>query len=106
MNVAVFGSFGERLLGHGWRKETAIAIFGGGEFDLTEVEPGENARLTALAILGGIDIRVAEGTQVTMSGGSLFGSRKVKVSTGSGPAIHIRGIAVLGHVNVVPPKSR
>jgi len=103
MNVAVFGSFGERLLAHGWTKETAVAFFGGGDFDLSEVEPGEHARLTAVAVLGSVDIRVAADAQVTMTGGSLFGSRKVKVPTGSGPAVHVRGIAVLGHVNVLPP---
>ena len=80
MNVAIFGGFGKRMLSSGWTKETAVAFAGGGEFDLTGVVPGENAQLTAVAIFGGIDIIVDEGTQVTMSGFSLFGSREVKVA--------------------------
>jgi hypothetical protein len=106
MNVAIFGSFGQRLLAGGWTKETAIAFFGGGDFDLTDVQPGPNAQLTAVAIFGSVDVRVAEGTQVTMSGASLLGSRKVKVPTGSGPELRVRGIAVFGHVDVLPPTSR
>jgi hypothetical protein len=104
MNAAIFGSFGERLLASGWTKETAIAFFGGGDFDLTAVEPGSNARLTAIAIFGSVDVRVSDGTQVTMSGASLFGSRKVEVEAGDGPPIHVRGIAVFGSVDVEPPE--
>ena len=58
MNIVVFGSFGKRMLAPGWTKETAVALAGGGDFDLTGVEPGENARLTAVAVFGGIDIIV------------------------------------------------
>ena len=61
MNVAVFGGFGARPLAPGWVKETAVAVFGGGELDLRGAPPGENARLTAVAILGGIEIKVAPG---------------------------------------------
>jgi hypothetical protein len=52
MNLAIFGGFGRRPLAPGWQRETAVAVFGGGEFDLTAAPPGPNARLTAVAILG------------------------------------------------------
>lgn len=38
-NVAIFGSFGKRLLAPGWKKETAFAALGGGEFDLSDAPP-------------------------------------------------------------------
>lgn len=104
MNVAVFGSFGKRMLAPGWRNETALAFVGGGEFDLTGVEPGDGARLRAIAIFGSIDIIVDEGTNVTMSGFSVFGSRDVKVTPGAGPHMGVRGVAVFGSVDVEPPK--
>ena len=104
MNVAVFGGFGKRMLAPGWTKETAVAIAGGGEFDLTDVAPGEDAQLTAVAVFGGIDIVVDEGTQVTMSGFSLFGSREVTVVASDGPVLHVRAFALFGGVEVKPPK--
>jgi hypothetical protein len=106
MNVAIFGAFGKRMLAPGWTKETALAFVGGGEFDLTDVAPGENAQLTAIAVFGGIDIVVDEGTQVTMSGFSLFGGRDVEVTAGQGPSLHIRAVAVFGGVEVKAPETR
>ena len=105
MNVAMFGGFGKRVLASGWTRETAIAVFGGGEFDLTGVVPGEGARLTAVAVLGGIEIKVDPGTKVTMSGFSLFGGREVKVRPGDGPPIALRAFAVLGGVEVKTPDA-
>ena len=79
MNIAIFGSFGRRMLAAGWVQQSALAFLGGGDFDLTGVEPGPGAQLTAIAVFGGIDIIVDEGTQVTMDGFSLFGSREVEI---------------------------
>ncbi len=104
MNVAVFGGFGKRMLSSGWTAETAVAFAGGGEFDLTGITPGEGAQLTAIAIFGGIDIIVDEGTQVTMTGFSVFGSREIKITGADGPAMRIKAIAVFGGVDVKPPK--
>ena len=105
MNVVIFGSFGKRMLAPGWTKETAIALAGGGDFDLTGIEPGENARLTAVAIFGGIDVVVDDNTNVTMGGFSLFGSREVTVSGGDGPTIRVRAFALFGGIDVKPPKQ-
>lgn len=103
MNIAIFGSFGERMLAPGWVKQTALAFLGGGDFDLTGVAPGAGARLTAIAVFGGIDIVVDEGTHVTMDGFSLFGSRDVEVVPADGSAIHIRSYAIFGSVEVKVP---
>lgn len=100
MNVAVMGSFGKRGLAPGWTRERALAFLGGGEFDLTGVEPGDEAKLTAIALFGSIEVMVDAGTPVTMSGFSLFGSRDVTVRAESGTPIHIRGIAIFGAVDV------
>jgi len=105
MNVAVFGGFGRRMLAAGWTKETAVAFLGGGDFDLTGIEPGEGATLTAVAVLGGIDIILDEGTQVTVSGFSLLGGRDVTVEPGDGPSVRVRAYAVLGGIDVKPPEQ-
>lgn len=105
MNIVVLGSFGKRVLPSGWTKETTIALLGSGDFDLTGVEPGDNPRLTAAAVLGSVNIIADEGTNIALSGFSFLGSRNVKVTGGNGPTIHLRGIVILGSVNVKPPKQ-
>jgi len=100
MNVAIFGSFGKRMLSAGWTSQTALALLGGGDFDLTGVEPGEGAQLRAIAVFGGIDIIVDPGTQVTMNGFSLFGSREVDVMPADGPVVRVRAYAIFGSVEV------
>jgi hypothetical protein len=105
MNLALFGGFGTRPLAPGGQKETALALLGGGELDLTSAPPGENSSLTAVAILGGIKILVAPGSRVTMSGVSLFGGRQVKLKPGDGPEIRVRAVAVLGGVEVTEPSA-
>lgn len=104
MNVAVLGGFGMAPLRRGWRRETALAFLGGGDYDIDDVAPGEGARLTVIALLGGVDVRVPPGTRVSMSGLSLLGGRDVKVPPGDGPEIRIRAFAVLGGVTVKPSK--
>ena len=104
MNIAIFGGFGKRMLAPGWTNETAIAIAGGGDFDLTGVTPGDKARLTAFAMFGGIDIIVDDDTNVTMGGFSMFGSREVTTSGGGEQSISVRAIALFGGVDVKPPK--
>jgi len=77
-----------------------VAVFGGGSFDLTSAPPGADARLTVVAILGGIEIKVAPGTRVTMGGLSFLGGREVKVEPGDGPQIHLNATAILGGVEI------
>ncbi len=100
MNLAMLGGFGKRPFAPGWTKQTAIAVLGGGEIDLTQSPPGEGAQLTAVAVLGGIDVTVAPGSRLTVSGFSLLGGREIKVEPGEGPAMRMRLIAVLGGVEV------
>lgn len=103
MNIAVFGSFGERPLASGWQRERCLALFGGGDFDLTGTRPGDDAHLTAVSIMGSVEIKVDPGTQVTMGGFSFLGSRDVKVTPGDGPAFSLRAVAIFGSVEVEEP---
>jgi len=103
MNIAIFGGFSKGMLASGWTRETAVAVFGGGEFDLTNIVPGPDAQITAFAIFGGIDIVVDEGTQVAMSGFNLFGSRAADLNVGDGPAMKLRAFSIFGSVHVSTP---
>ncbi len=107
MNVAIFSGL-RRPFPPGWTKDTVIAIFGGGDLDLSGSPPGPDARLTAIAILSGIKILVAPGTRVSVSGFGLFGGREVKVSQrGDGPEIKMSLWAFLGGIEVkeMEPKA-
>jgi len=59
----------------GWTRGIVIAIFGGGELDLSSSPPCPDARLTVVAILGGFKIFVAPETRVSVGGFGLFGGR-------------------------------
>lgn len=100
MNVAIFGGFGKVPLNAGWTKETAVAVFGGGEFDVSDAPPADGARILAVAVLGGITITVPAGTRVRMHGFSLFGSREVKGTGATGPELAIKAVAIFGSVEV------
>lgn len=102
MNVAVFGGLNRRPFPPGWTTETVIAIFGGGELDLSSSPPGPDARLTVVAVFGGFKILVAPGTRVSVSGFGLFGGREVKVSQvgGDGPEIKMSLYVFLGGIEV------
>jgi hypothetical protein len=105
MNVAVFGGFSKAPFAPGWRRQTALALLGGGELDLGAATPADDARLTAIAVLGGIDVRVPPDARVELSGLSLFGGRDVKVPPGDGPTIRVRAFAILGGVSIQPSEA-
>jgi hypothetical protein len=100
MNIAILGGFGKRPLAPGWKRETALALLGGGEFDLSEAPATEGNQLTAIAGLGAIKIRVAPGTKVTMNGFSFLGGRDARVAPGEGPELHVTAVAILGGVRI------
>lgn len=100
MNLALFGGFEKQPFAPGWTKETAVALFGGGDLDLRGASPGDDARLTAVAVFGGVKIVVAPGTRISTSGASVLGGRSVRVQPGEGPSIAMRLIAVFGGIEV------
>jgi hypothetical protein len=100
VNVAIFGGFEKRPFAPGWTKETLVSVFGGGELDLTQSPPGDGAKLTAITLFGGIELLVAPGTAVALSGFSLFGGRSVDVTQGDGPRFDFKAIAIFGGIEV------
>jgi hypothetical protein len=100
MNVAILGRFGNRPLAPGWRRETAFAALGGAEFDISDSPPGEGARLTVIAIFGGIKVLVAPGTRIRMHGFSLLGGREALVTPDEGPDVKITAVAIFGGIKI------
>jgi hypothetical protein len=105
MNVAILGGFGKRPLAPGWKRETAFAALGGGEFDLSEAPANQGGLLTVVAVLGGIKVLVAPGTRVTMHGFSFLGGRDAVVTPGDGPELNVVAVAILGGVRIEEKKA-
>ena len=102
MNVAILGGMKRRPFPPDWRKETVVSVLGGNEVDLSESPPASDARLTAVAVLGGVKITLPAGTRVSVSGLGLLGGRDVKVSQqGEGATIKLALWAFLGGIEVV-----
>lgn len=100
---------GERRRGR-WRvgeRLTAIGAFGSADLDFREAEwaPGADRVVTAVAVLGSVEIVVPAGTEVELRGAAFLGRRMVEVgaspAASAGPVLRVRAIAVLGSVHVV-----
>ena len=94
-----------------WRpaaEGTAVAVMGGTVLDLRAIDfDGPELTITAVAIMGGIEIVVPEGTELDVSGFALMGGKDVKVRNAPRPArfphVRVRAFAVMGGVEI---KSR
>jgi len=92
---------------------SAFAMFGGVNLDLREALLAEReVTITAVAIMGGVDITVPDDCAVVVDGAGVLGGFDESVKRGVAPAppgspvVRIRGLAVMGGVTVKrrPPK--
>lgn len=87
-----------------------LTVLGRIKLDFTEVQiPEETTTLEFFCFMGSIDIIVPDGVQVDVSGLSVIGSIKNRVSDPEDPncpVLKIRGITLLGGVKVKPPRKR
>jgi len=96
-----------------WRlapRTTLLAIMGGAHLDLRGAEiEGPEATISCLAIMGGVDIVVPEGTDVEVSGFGLMGGVADEVSgepRPGMPSVHVRAFALMGGVAVRSRKRK
>lgn len=89
-----------------WRagdKLTAVALMGGGAVDLREAVFDEpEMQITAVAVMGGVDVIVPAGVDVEISGVALMGGHESKVRGQSlppgAPRVHVRAFSLMGGV--------
>jgi|GEM_PF-3924022 len=110
MNLAVFGGSEQMLRSVPQDGEQYIAALGGIKVDLSQLDLPETLRLSALAFMGGVEMIVPRGTDVVMSGFSLFGGREYKVrrdypATETRTVIYLNAVAVLGGITVKEAKE-
>lgn len=103
--IAVMGAAARRGRWRVPERTAVVALMGGAQLDLSEAEIADpDVRITAVAAMGGIDIRVPEGVEVELTGFALMGGRDDRtadVPTRPGaPFVRVRAFALMGGVNV------
>jgi hypothetical protein len=99
MGIKVLTS-GTTKLGTGWVNESHTEILSSGTLDATAA-PGKGPRLTVISVVSSLTVVAARGSQISLTGWSLLGSRKVAATPlGDGPQIEVRAITILGSVRV------
>lgn len=89
-----------------------VTVMGGSEIDLRGAEvAGPEITITAVAIMGGIDVVVPDGVEVELDGFDLMGAHEEKladVPTRPGtPLVRVRAFSLMGAVAVKskPPRA-
>jgi hypothetical protein len=104
-NVAVLGGCERKGRWRPAARSVALAVLGGVDLDLRDAAiEGDELVLTAVAVLGGVDIVVPEGVEVHVSGFAVLGGNDHEEGTvpvrPGGPVIRIRAYSVLGGIDV------
>ena len=87
------------------RRTNVVAVMGGADLDLREaVLSGPEVEITAVAVMGGIDVTVPDGVHVEMSGFALMGgnddnTRGEEPPPGA-PVVRVRAFALMGGIDV------
>jgi hypothetical protein len=93
-----------------WRpseRTTGVAVMGGTVLDLREAAIGSRPqRVTAIAVMGGVDVVVPAGTRVELRGVPVMGCTQNRVPSDSDalsqpePVVRVRALALMGGVKV------
>lgn len=102
--VAFMGGFKRAGVWRAPDAMTAVAFWGGGKIDLREaVFSGREITIRAFAIMGGIEVVVAEDADVEVTGIGLMGGfdhQASGVGAANSPRITVKGLAFWGGVDV------
>jgi hypothetical protein len=109
--IAIFG--GSERKGH-WvvpSQFSAFAMFGGVDLDLREAKfETPEVRITAVAICGGIDIKVPPDVVVQVEGAGIFGGfarpGDAPPPPPGAPIVRVDGVAIFGGVDVKYPRPK
>ncbi len=88
-----------------WRRTRVVAVMGGSNLDLREAEiDGPEIEITAVALMGGIDVIVSNGVEVDLSGFAVMGANGGPGGSGprhrGAPVVRVRAYSLMGGVNV------
>jgi Domain of unknown function (DUF1707)/Cell wall-active antibiotics response 4TMS YvqF len=104
-SVAVMGSTERTSRWRIARETTAVAVMGSVVLDLRKAElEGDEVEITAVALMGSIEILVPPGIEVDVTGFAFMGSREEKVADvprlPGTPLVRVRANACMGSVEI------
>jgi hypothetical protein len=99
MHIAVLGDRRVRLR-PGWSKEIFLSVFGDSEVDAS-VAAEAGGSLTVIGLFSDTTVTVPPGSNVSETGFSILGDRRVEVGPGDGAAIRIKGYGLFCDLKVV-----
>ena len=100
VGCAVFSGSELNYDGMEFEGATLTAVFGGVECDLSRAIIPRDCEIRAVALFGGIDIRVPPGVRVQSDAVSIFGGLEDKSLEGDGVTVYIKGVCVFGGIDV------
>lgn len=105
--LGIFGQAEIRNLCPDWKGGWAAAVLGSSEIDLSRAEMNTDTALKVTAVLGGITVYAPRGVRVELGRVRILGKCSSKASVVGGEGIHtlnIKGVSVLGGIEILPPK--
>lgn len=110
-SVAAMGSVERKSR---WRvppQTTAVAVMGSVVLDLRKAEiTSAEVEITAVTVMGSIEIIVPEGVEVDLTGFAVMGSKEEKVTDApplpGAPLVRVRAFALMGSVEVLSKPGR
>ena len=102
--IAVFGGQRFRAEKGSFFGAKLLAVFGGVNCDLTEISVAQGSTVYAIAIFGGIDIRVPENINVKVRSFSLFGGtsdRRETPNDENAPVLYIKSFNLFGGTDIL-----
>ncbi|MGH9064463.1 MAG: DUF1707 SHOCT-like domain-containing protein [Acidimicrobiales bacterium] len=103
--VSVMGGSSRRGRWRPRARTNVVAVMGGCDLDLRHAEiDGDEVVITAVALMGGIDIVVPEGIEVDLTGIPIMGGKDLQVKPvpliPGAPRIRVRAFPIMGGVSV------
>jgi predicted membrane protein len=101
--VMIFSGINTKIQSDNFSGGEVVAIFGGGDIDLSEVKvKGDSLELNLVAIFGGLKITVPDDWNVKTEGVGVLGGFENKADTKkSSVTAVIKGVAIFGGVEIV-----
>lgn len=104
-NVAIMGGCERRGRWRPAPRSVAVALMGGVKLDLRDasIDPGE-LRITAFALMGGVEVIVPDGIDVELTGFAIMGANDHRpgdapIRPGT-PIVHVRAFSLMGATEV------
>lgn len=107
VSVAIMGGVERHGVWTPGERHTAFALMGGVELDLRQAVLPADVMITAVAVMGGVTITVDQYTRVDADGLGIMGGfgevrpRVAQVVGPGSPVVRVRGLALMGAVEVV-----